>query len=66
MKTVVLKSRSKNDLKLLLDFARKIGIDVRLLTNDEVEETGLFDAIKKGRTRKIINTKKYLEKLRKP
>ena len=65
METAVLKSRSKNDLKLLVDLARKIGIDVRLLTDEEAEKTGLFNAIKKGRTGKIINTKKYLEKLRK-
>jgi hypothetical protein len=65
METAVLKSRSKNDLKLLLDLAKKIGIDVRLLTNEEAEETGLFNAIKSGRTGKIINTKRYLEKLRK-
>ncbi|HET7179186.1 MAG TPA: hypothetical protein VFI14_05645 [Chryseosolibacter sp.] len=52
-------------MKLLLDLAKKIGIDVRLLTNEEAEETGLFNAIKSGRTGKIINTKRYLEKLRK-
>ncbi len=66
METAILKSRSKNDLKLLLDLAKKIGIDVRQLTDEEAEETGLFNAIKRGRTGKIINTKKYLEKLRKP
>lgn len=65
METAVLKSRSKNDLKLLLDLARKIGIDVRLLTNEEAEETGLFNAIKKGRTEKIPGTKKIAGKLRK-
>jgi hypothetical protein len=65
METAILKSRSKNDLKLLLDLAKKTGIDVRQLTKEEAEETGLFSAIKRGRTRKIVNTKKYVEKLRK-
>lgn len=64
METAILKSRSKNDLKLLLDLARKIGIDVRLLTNEEAEETGLFNAIKSSSGGKIINMKKYLNKLR--
>ena len=63
METGVLRSRSKNDLKLLMEPARKIVIDVRVLTDEEAEET-LFNAIKSGRTRRIINTKKYPEKLR--
>ena len=64
METGVLRSRSKNDLKLLMEPARKIVIDVRVLTDEEAEETRLFNAIKCGRTRRIINTKKYPEKLR--
>ncbi len=65
LETAILKSKSKSDLRLLLDLARKIGIDARLLTPSEAEETGLLNAIKEGRTGKSVNTKRYLEKLRK-
>ena len=40
LETAILKSKSKSDLRLLLDLARKIGIDARLLTPSEAEETG--------------------------
>lgn len=64
MQTALLKSKSKNDLKLLLDLARKIGIDVRQLTEEEAEDFGMVNAIKKGRTGEKLDPKKYLQKLR--
>jgi hypothetical protein len=64
MPNIILKSKSKNNLKLLLDVAKTIGIDVRLLTKKETLDTGLINAIKKARTHKKVNTKKYLQKLR--
>lgn len=64
MQTALLKSKSKNDLKLLLDLARKIGIDVRQLTDEETEDLGLVNAIKRGRTGEKVDIKKYLQKLR--
>jgi hypothetical protein len=64
MQTALLKSKSKNDLKLLLDLARKMGIAVRQLTEVEAEDIGLVNAIKKGRTGEKVDTKKYLQKLR--
>ena len=64
MQTALLKSKSKNDLKLLLDLARKIGIDVRQLTDEETEDLGLVNAIKRARTGEKVDIKKYLQKLR--
>lgn len=64
MLTAILKSKSKNDLKLLLDLAKKIGIDARQLTAEEAEEIGLVNAIKKGRTGESVDINKYLQKLR--
>lgn len=64
MATAILKTKSKNDLKLLLDLARKIGISVHKLSDEEAEDLGLVNAIKKGRTREKIDTKRFLHKLR--
>lgn len=63
METVVLISNSKTNLKLLTDIAKKIGVSVKYLTEDEKEDIGMLTAIKKGRTGTYIDTDKYLEKL---
>jgi hypothetical protein len=65
MQTVLLHSNSKTDLKLLTDLAKKIGITVKYLTEEEKEDIGLLNAIKKGRTKKYVDTEDFLKKLRK-
>jgi hypothetical protein len=46
MQTVVLQSDSKTDLKLLIDLAKKIGIEVKVFKGEQLDllteiETGL-------------------------
>jgi hypothetical protein len=65
MDTVILQSDSKVNLKLLVDLAKKIGIKVKFLTEEEKEDIGLFNAIKKGRTKQYVNTDDFVKKLRK-
>ncbi len=64
METVVLQSNSKADLKLLTNLAKKIGITVEYLTDEEKEDFGLLNAIKKGRTGEFVNTDNFLKKLK--
>ena len=65
METVVLHSNSKANLKLITDMARKIGVTVKYLTDNEKEDIGLVNAIKKGRTGKFVDTDSFIEKLSK-
>lgn len=65
METVVLQGNSKADLKMLTDIAKKIGITVKYLSEEEKEDIGLLQAVKEGRTGKYVNTEDYLQKLRK-
>lgn len=65
MQTVILNSDSKTDLKLLLDLAKKIGIESRVLSETEMEEIGLVNSIRLGRTGEYVDNKTFLEKLRK-
>jgi hypothetical protein len=65
MQTVVLNGKSKTDLKLLTDLAKKIGISVKYLTEKEKEDIGLIHAITTGRTRQYINTETFIKKLTK-
>lgn len=65
METVVLKSDSKENLKLLTDLARKIGIKVKFLTKEEAEDIGLLSAILTGRTGEYVDTDVFIESLKK-
>jgi hypothetical protein len=64
MQTVILKSHSKSELKLLTDLAQKIGIHVKYLSESEVEDLGMINAIKKGRTQEFVDTDDFIKKLR--
>ena len=65
METAILNSNSKADLKLILDLARKIGVKTRILTEADIEEIGLANAIKSGKTGQYVDTKSFINKLRK-
>lgn len=65
MEAALLKSKSKPDLKLLLDLAKKIGVKSTILSPEEMEEIGLARAIQKGRTGEYVNEKNFLRKLKK-
>jgi hypothetical protein len=50
METAVFRAKKKNDLQLLIDLAKKIGIQTKPLTEDEVEDMAMLNSIKTGRT----------------
>ena len=65
METAILKNNSKKNLNLLLDLAKQLEMNVKILSYEELEDIGLAIAIKKGRTGKYVNTESYLKKIRK-
>ena len=65
MQTVVLQGSSASDLKLVTELAKKIGISVKYYSDTEKEELGLLNAIKKGRTKKHVDTDSFIKSLRK-
>lgn len=51
-------------MKLLLDLARKIGINARILSGSEIEDNGLVNAIQQVERNEFIDNEDYLKKLR--
>jgi len=64
MQTVVLKSNSKSELKLLTDLAKRIGVQVKYLSESEMEDMGMLNAIKKGRTKEYVDTNDFVKNIR--
>lgn len=65
MQTILLNSDSKSNIKLLTEMAKKIGVKVKILTEEEIEDMGLLTAMNQGRTNKTISSKEFVKSLRK-
>jgi hypothetical protein len=63
MESAVFISESKADLSILLTLAKKLGISTHRLTNEEIEDISLTNAMKIGRTGEYIDVDEYLKKL---
>jgi hypothetical protein len=63
METAIINGKSKSDFKLLLQLAKKLDIKATILTEQEIEDIGLANAMKIGETKEYINVDNYLEKL---
>jgi len=65
MESAILTTSSKKDLQLLLILAKKMGVNGKILSKEQLEDLGLKNAIKKGGTGKFADTEKFLQKLNK-
>ncbi|MEO8149976.1 MAG: hypothetical protein ABI723_20220 [Bacteroidia bacterium] len=64
MESLLLQSSNKKDIEILATLAKMIGLKTRSISDEELEDMGLANAMKKGRTGEYVDTKKYLDKLR--
>ncbi len=65
MQTAILQGKSTTDFNLLLKLADKLNIKAKILSEEEIEDIGLLNAIKVGEIGKHIDVNKYLENLTK-
>lgn len=65
METLILQSKSKKDIALFVELAKKAGLQTRLVDSAYVEDLALASAMEEGRTGSFGDTESYLSKLRK-
>ena len=65
MQTLILNGESAGDIKLIAEIAKKMGLKAKILSEEEKEDIGMLNAIKKGRTKKHIDTESFILNLRK-
>ena len=63
METLLLQSESKKDLKIFAELAKKAGLKAVIISNDDMEDIALANAMKKGRTGEYVNINSFLHKL---
>ncbi len=64
MSAIVIQSKSKNNLKLLGDLAKKIGEQVTVLTEEQIEDLTFGNHMKKARTGKNVPMELVIKRLR--
>jgi hypothetical protein len=64
MQTLLVQSKSKKDMKMFADLAKKVGLSTHFLDKDEMEDMALAMAMKKGRTGEYTDSSAYLKKLK--
>ena len=65
MNAIVIKSKSKDNLKLLAELAKKLGENVTALTDKQVEDLALGSLMKKVRTGKNVSRETIMRQLHK-
>lgn len=63
METAILQAKSGNDLKLILQLAKKLGISTKKLSEEEMLDIGLSVAITEGRTGEFTDVDEFLRTL---
>ena len=65
MQTLVLNGESAGDIKLIAEIAKKMGLKAKILSESEKEDLSMLNAIKKGSTKKYVDTENFIQNLRK-
>lgn len=60
MTSVVLKSTSKENILLLVQLAHKLGVDVSIVKEKDLEDLAMVHAIESGKTGKQISVEELL------
>ena len=63
METLILNSKSTSDLKLLAELAKKLGVTVKYLTDEEIEDMGMLKYLEEVDRDEIVAKESVMAKL---
>ena len=61
--TLLIDIESPQDKKMLMDLAKRLGLNSRLLSNDDMEGMGIASAMKKSKKRETVSGEKIRKAL---
>jgi hypothetical protein len=65
MSGLIITASNKTDLKLFSDLAKRIGVNVKLLSDEEILDLGLLKAMEEGRKTRFVSKERIMNKLKK-
>lgn len=63
MTAVVISGNSKVDLKIIIELAKRLGANVKTLTEEEILDIGLLKAMEEGRNSEFISRDRIMKLL---
>jgi len=64
MNGILITSISKTDLKLFIDLANRIGVSFKTLSEDDIMDIGLLEAMEEGKETKFVPKERIMKKLK--
>jgi len=64
METVVIKARTKSDMRFLLDFAKRIGASAKAINTEELEDIHFVSLIEKGLKTESVSRNEVMKVLK--
>ena len=64
MEAILLKSTTEEQINLIKDFAKKLGVEFSLINEELLEEISLANAIESGKSGKLMAVDAFLSKLK--
>lgn len=64
MTSVVLKSKSKENILLLVQLAQKLGVDVSILNEKDLEDLAMVHAIESSKTGEVISIEELMARFK--
>ncbi len=64
MESAIISGKSKKDIQVLITIAKKMGINAKFITKDDVEDIVMAKAIKEGETGELIDTTEFLKSIK--
>ena len=64
MDSVLLKTKSKENLDLLIKLAQKLGVEVSVISKKTSEDIAMAAAIQDGKTGQLIDTENFVNELK--
>jgi len=65
MESVIINTKTKSDLQLLLELVKKMGFRFKIITDEEKEDIGLLKAMEEGKKSKLVSRAVIMNKLKK-
>ena len=63
MASIIITTKTNDDIRFLKQMAAKIGLSSRVLSDEEREDAGLLIAMKQGRTNEYVSREKVMKRL---
>ncbi|HPY81752.1 MAG: hypothetical protein M0R02_03670 [Bacteroidales bacterium] len=64
MNTLILQSKNKTDLKIFLELANRIGVQSKMLSDEEILDAGLLSAMLEAKKTKIVPQSQIMKSLK--